>query len=171
MKVVIEMPKGTTDKAEIDKETGTLRIDRKLHVKCPFNYGFIKDTLAEDGDALDVFVLGPELPGLTEIEVIPVGVFLCADQGVSDHKVLAVPYGDAYDDQALIDIMDYLTTYKPGFEVMEWTADTLYTLRVIRKTRIHRVKPIYQHETLGWKKFLGLFVLAGIIWLIDRLIK
>jgi Inorganic pyrophosphatase len=171
VKVVIEMPKGSQDKAEIDKETGTLIVDRTLDVKVPYNYGFIVNTLAQDGDALDAFVLGSKLDGLTELDAIPIGVFLCLDQGVPDHKILAVPWTERDQDveRSISDIAKYLSSYKPGFEVLEYTNDIMRTLGIIKSSRLHRAKPIYRHETLGWRRLIGVFILAGFIWLLSRL--
>lgn len=175
MRVVIEMPAGTQDKAEIDKETGRLVVDRKLLVPCPFNYGFITETLAEDGDALDVFVLGQSVPGLTEIDAAPVGIFYCKDQGVNDHKVLAVPYEQpatqAELEHAVLMISKYLAIYKKGFEVQYYTDNVLATMRVIRRNRLHKQMPVYQHETLGWKRFVSLLVFAGLVALASVVFK
>ena len=91
--VVIEIPKGQRNKYEMDHETGRIRLDRMLFTatRYPSDYGFVEDTLADDGDPLDVLVLvdEPSFPGCL-IEVRPIGVLEMIDQGVKDEKVLAV---------------------------------------------------------------------------------
>ena len=94
---VIEVPLGSSNKYELDKKTGLLRLDRILHsaVHYPANYGFIPGTLAEDGDALDVLVVGSApLHPLTVVVVRPIGLLEMEDQHRADHKVIAVALGD-----------------------------------------------------------------------------
>lgn len=169
MKAVIEMSSGTGDKTEVDKATGQLFLDRKLSVNIPANYGFIENTLATDGDALDVFVLGPILPGLTKLEVVPVGVFLCKDQGVEDHKILAVPlyYREPQLDKTIQDIALYLNTYKKGFKVICYVNNPLTVLSIYRKSRI---RPIYKHSKLSVAMFLGMLLFSGLLFLLDQLL-
>jgi len=92
--VVIEIPLGSYIKYEVDKETGLLFVDRILYTAThyPFNYGFIPATLEEDGDPVDVLVLGyePLLPG-SVIEVKPVGVLEMEDEEGPDAKIIAIP--------------------------------------------------------------------------------
>ena len=68
MNVIIEIPRGSMNKYEIDKETGMIALDRVLHTaqQYPFDYGFVPQTLWDDGDALDVILLTtqPLLPGI-----------------------------------------------------------------------------------------------------------
>lgn len=94
---VIEIPAGSRNKYEVDKVTGEIFLDRMLFTatRYPADYGYIPDTLAEDGDPLDVLVLGgePTFPGC-RIRVRPIGVFLMEDSGDPDHKVVAVPSRD-----------------------------------------------------------------------------
>lgn len=94
---IIEIPLGGFNKYEIDKKTGLLRLDRVLHsaVYYPGNYGFIPQTLAEDGDALDVLVLGstPVHP-LTVVQARAIGLMKMKDQNRLDHKIIAVALGD-----------------------------------------------------------------------------
>lgn len=91
--VVIEVPKGSKTKYELDKETGLIRIDRVLFssVVYPANYGFIPRTLCEDHDPLDVLVLGqdPVVP-LALLFAVPIGVMKMVDQGEADDKIIAV---------------------------------------------------------------------------------
>lgn len=95
--VVIEIPKGSHNKYEIDKETGLLHLDRVMHSRMsyPGEYGFIPQTLWEDGDALDVLVISTEtIPSLCTVIARPVGVMHMTDNGDSDAKIIAVPVKD-----------------------------------------------------------------------------
>ena len=97
VQVMVEIPKGSRNKYEFDKGMGMLRFNRMLFsaVHYPSDYGFIMDTLAEDGDALDALVLvwEPTFPGCL-IEAKPVGVFNMMDENRPDAKVLCVPCAD-----------------------------------------------------------------------------
>jgi inorganic pyrophosphatase len=92
--VIIEIPKGSNIKYEIDIECGLLLVDRKLPTSMvyPFNYGFIPMTKESNGDPVDVFILGddPLLP-MSIIQVHPIGVLLTEDQDGQDSKIVAVP--------------------------------------------------------------------------------
>jgi len=93
----IEIPRGSRNKYEYDEEHGTFKLDRVLYssVHYPTDYGFIPDTLAEDGDHLDILVLvqEPTFPGCL-IEARPLGGLDMADEKGPDFKVLAVPVDD-----------------------------------------------------------------------------
>jgi inorganic pyrophosphatase len=95
--VFIEIPKGSRNKYELDKERNLIKFDRMLFssVVYPTDYGFIPDTLSDDGDPLDVLVLlwEPTFPGCL-IDVKPIGVFKMADEKGVDEKVLCVPLSD-----------------------------------------------------------------------------
>lgn len=95
--VIIEIPRDSRVKYELDKETGLIKYDRVLYspMHYPANYGFVPQTLWDDGDPLDVLVLGQEplIPGCL-IEVRPIGVLDMIDGGEGDAKVLAVPCAD-----------------------------------------------------------------------------
>ena len=94
---VIEIPKGSKCKYELDKHTGLLRLDRILYTSThyPANYGFIPRTYADDGDPLDVLVLCSEtIYPLTLIRVRPIGVMRMLDGGKMDDKIIAVPFSD-----------------------------------------------------------------------------
>lgn len=95
--VIIEIPRGSLNKYEIDKETGMIALDRVSHTaqSFPFDYGFAPKTLWDDGDALDVIVLTTEplFPGIL-VKVRPVGIMGMIDSGDSDDKVIAVPVDD-----------------------------------------------------------------------------
>jgi inorganic pyrophosphatase len=92
--VVIEIPKGSNIKYEIDDETGAVFVDRKLFTAMfyPCNYGFVPQTKERDGDPVDVLVLGndPFVPS-SVIRANPVGVLITADEEGEDAKVVAVP--------------------------------------------------------------------------------
>lgn len=124
LQAYIEMTANTMGKYELDKTTGKLVLDRYLNVKVPYNYGFIQGTLAPDGDALDVFVLGHPMYPATVLDVVLVGGFKCIDNGEQDDKLLAIPsfFGSLeYSEftKAEEAVYTYLTTYKKGFEVVE----------------------------------------------------
>jgi len=92
--VVIEIPKGSNIKYEIDKETGALFVDRRLFTAMfyPCNYGFVPQTKEKDGDPVDVLVLGNDAVIPTSvIRARPVGVLLTADEEGEDAKIVAVP--------------------------------------------------------------------------------
>ncbi len=95
--VTIEIPKGQRNKYEVDHETGRVRLDRYLYTPMayPADYGFIEDTLGEDGDPLDALVLLPlsVFPPGVLIEARPVGMFKMVDEAGGDDKVLCVPAG------------------------------------------------------------------------------
>jgi inorganic pyrophosphatase len=95
--VTIEIPKGQRNKYEVDHESGRVRLDRFLYTSMayPTDYGFIEDTLGEDGDPLDALVLLPQsvFPGVI-VEARPVGMFRMTDEAGGDDKVLCVPATD-----------------------------------------------------------------------------
>jgi len=95
--VIIEVPKGSRVKYELDKETGLIVFDRVLYspMHYPANYGFVPQSLWEDGDPFDVLVLGHEslVPGCL-IKCRAIAVLDMVDSGEGDSKVLAVPIKD-----------------------------------------------------------------------------
>lgn len=94
---VIEIPKGSKTKYELDKDTGVLRLDRILYTSThyPANYGFIPRTYAEDGDPLDVLVLCSEtIYPMSLVQVYPIGVISMIDSGAPDDKIIAIPFND-----------------------------------------------------------------------------
>ena len=95
--VVIEVPMGSKNKYELDKQSGLLRLDRVLYsaVHYPANYGFVPRTYCDDGDPLDVLVFGQEpVQPLTVVDVRAIGVMQMRDDNGVDDKVLAVSVGD-----------------------------------------------------------------------------
>ena len=95
--VTIEIPKGNRNKYEIDHETGRIRLDRTLFTatQYPADYGFVEQTLGEDGDPLDALVLvqEPTFPGCL-IRSRAIGMFRMRDEKGGDDKVLCVPARD-----------------------------------------------------------------------------
>ena len=131
--VVIEIPKGTRNKYEIDHESGRIRLDRMLFTATvyPEDYGFIENTLGEDGDPLDALVLldEPTFPGCL-ILCRAVGMFRMSDEKGGDDKVLCVPAHDPRKTKLqdlpdiehfeLLEIAHFFETYKdlePGKSV------------------------------------------------------
>lgn len=95
--VLIEVPKGSKTKYELDKKSGLIRVDRVLFssVHYPANYGFIPQTYCEDHDPLDVLVLGQEAVVPLSIMIAkPIGVMKMRDQGEADDKIIAVHAND-----------------------------------------------------------------------------
>ena len=95
--VLIEIPKGNRNKYEVDHETGRIRLDRMLFTstRYPADYGFIENTLGQDGDPLDALVLleEPTFPGCL-IKCRAIGMFRMTDEAGGDDKVLCVPATD-----------------------------------------------------------------------------
>lgn len=95
--VIIEIPKGTQNKYELDKETGLVKLDRVLFssVRYPADYGLVPQTYAPDGDPLDALVLttNPLLPGVL-LEARPIAVMEMIDNGEKDDKLICVPVND-----------------------------------------------------------------------------
>ena len=97
LEVLVEIPQGSRNKYEYDHERGAIRLDRTLFssVHYPCDYGFVPETLAEDGDALDALVLvwEPTFPGCV-VDVRAVGMLVMKDEKGADHKLLCVPLYD-----------------------------------------------------------------------------
>ena len=94
---VIEIPKGSKKKYELDKKTGLIILDRILYTSThyPANYGFIPRTLADDGDPLDVLVLCNEpVDPMVLVHCYPIGVITMLDNGKNDEKIIAIPFED-----------------------------------------------------------------------------
>ena len=90
---IVEIPKDSQNKYEIDKKTGMVSLDRVLYspMHYPADYGFIPETLAEDGDPADIMILGsdPLFPGCV-VRVRPIGMLNMIDNGEQDNKILGV---------------------------------------------------------------------------------
>jgi inorganic pyrophosphatase len=96
--VLVEIPKGSRNKYEVDHQSGRIRLDRTLFTatQYPADYGYVVDTLGEDGDPLDALVLtvgGPLFPGVL-VRARAIGMFRMTDEMGRDDKVLTVPATD-----------------------------------------------------------------------------
>lgn len=95
--VIIEIPKGSHNKYELDKETGLIKLDRANYNASPYpcEYGYIPQTLAADGDAADIILLAtfPLIPGVL-VTMRPVALMEMTDTGEPDNKVIGVPVDD-----------------------------------------------------------------------------
>lgn len=94
---VVEIPKGSKVKYEIDKTTGILKLDRILYTSThyPANYGFIPRTYADDLDPLDVLILCSEtIYPMTLVRCYPIGVIRMVDTGHFDEKIICIPFDD-----------------------------------------------------------------------------
>ncbi len=137
--VTIEIPKGTKNKYEMDHDTGRIILDRTLFTSTqyPSDYGFIEQTLGQDGDPLDALVLVPEgtFPGCL-IECRAIAMFRMRDEMGGDDKVVCVPAGDVRQnhlqdltdlpEHVVLEIEHFFTVYKdlePGKSVegATWT--------------------------------------------------
>lgn len=97
LNAIIEIPKGSKAKYELDKKSGLIKMDRILFssVHYPANYGFIPQTYCEDDDPLDILVLGQEVAvPLCIMRAKPIGLMKMLDQGVADDKIIAVHADD-----------------------------------------------------------------------------
>ena len=97
MNGIIEIPRGTRAKYELDKENGLIRLDRVLYssVYYPANYGFIPQTYCDDKDPLDILILSQiEVVPLCIVEAKVIGVMRMRDNGEADDKIIAVASGD-----------------------------------------------------------------------------
>ena len=95
--VIVEVPRGSKTKYELDKVSGLLKVDRVLFssVVYPANYGFIPQTYCEDNDPLDVLILGQEtIVPLAIMRGRPIGVMKMIDQNVADDKIIAIHIDD-----------------------------------------------------------------------------
>jgi len=125
VEAIIEIPRGSRNKYEVDHETGAIRLDRVLFssVHYPTDYGYIANTKAADGDPLDVLVIveEPTFPGC-RVDIRTIGVLRMRDEKGVDEKILAVPIGDPrFDDirdlkdigsHWLAEIENFFNTYK-----------------------------------------------------------
>jgi inorganic pyrophosphatase len=138
VEVVVEIPRGSRNKYEMDHDSGAVWLDRMLFTSTmyPADYGFIEGTLGEDGDPLDAMVLldEPTFPGC-HIRARPVAVFWMTDEAGPDAKVLCVPatdprwhhMGDIGDvpDHVMAEISHFFEVYKAlepnkGTELRGW---------------------------------------------------
>jgi inorganic pyrophosphatase len=150
--VIIEIPKGSNNKYEVDKATGLIKLDRANYTAAafPYDYGFAPQTLWEDGDPLDVIVLTtyPLAPSIL-VAVRPVAVIEMIDAGESDFKVIAVPvedkrWEDVHDlgdlnKHTLKEFQHFLETYKqlkgkPAVVEIRGIKDRVAALEAVKKS-------------------------------------
>ncbi len=125
VEVIIEIPRGSRNKYEMDHHDGTIHLDRVLYssVHYPTDYGFVPHTMAADGDPLDVLVIveEPTFPGC-HVRVRLIGALIMHDEAGTDEKLLAVPIADPRFDSIhdledigphwLAEIENFFNTYK-----------------------------------------------------------
>ena len=157
MNAIIEIPKGSANKYEIDKKTGLIALDRALDTAqyYPFDYGFVPKTLWDDGDALDVIVLStfPLHPGVV-VRVRPVGAFKITDDGESDDKIIGVPITDKrWDEVKTLDDVNPHTIKEIThfFETLKQLRDKVVTVEGLIPTKdipamFARSRDLYEKE-------------------------
>jgi inorganic pyrophosphatase len=126
--VIIETPKGSLNKYEIDKATGLIKLDRANYSSAAFpcEYGFAPKTLWEDGDALDVVVLATfPIPTGILVNVRPVALMEMIDTGESDYKIIAVPV----DDKRWEDVQDLNDVNKHSLKEIQHFFETYKALK------------------------------------------
>lgn len=141
----IEMPAGTSHKYEI--KDNVIILDRVLNRSVPYNYGYIPDTLAEDNDPLDIFVISDEPIVVSAlVDVVVIGLIKCTDNGERDDKIIAVvPGADYSKSYSMEQIKTYLKKYKKGI-ILE---DRIFT-KTYAKFRIKRCQTSYTKEYKTW---------------------
>jgi len=153
---IIEIPKGSTNKYEIDKKAGVIKLDRVLYSPLfyPVDYGYIPQTEYLDGDPIDVMVLllHPTFPGCV-VEVKPIGVLEMRDDKGPDEKILCVATKDPrynnrksindVNEHTLREIIHFFEVYKhledKEVEVIGWNDVTL-AIEIVEKYRTDRKK-------------------------------
>lgn len=158
--VIIEIPKGSKNKYEVDKETGLIHLDRAMHSSqdYPFDYGFMPQSHWEDGDPLDVVVLTtyPLAPGIL-VKVRPVGIMNMIDDGDSDAKIIAVPQKDPRFDEihdlgdvnkhTIKEIEHFFATYKK-IQNKEVVINGFGDAKAAKEAIVHSQK-LYAQKFLG----------------------
>lgn len=162
--VFIEVPRGSMAKYELDKKSGFIKLDRILYsaVHYPGDYGFIPQTVSEDGDPTDVIVItnNPVFPG-TLVTVRPIGIVEMIDGGERDEKIIYVPSTATdprfakrndisdFSEHVILDIKHFFATYKQ-LEGKEVLIKGIYGHEEAKKTIIeamHRYKESAQETS------------------------
>lgn len=154
---LIEIPKGSKCKYELDKYTGLLRLDRILYTSThyPANYGFIPRTYADDGDPLDVLVICAEtIYPMTLMRVYPIGVMRMVDSDSQDDKIIAIPFSDPnYNEITSIDqlpshIFDEMMHFFSVYKQLESKTTAVKTLfgRDVAEQIIQESIDAYNHK-------------------------
>lgn len=160
LNAIVEIPKDSQNKYEIDKKTGMISLDRVLYspMHYPADYGFIPETLAEDGDPADVMILGsdPLFPGCV-VKVRPVGMLNMIDNGEQDNKILGVqadnPRFDSIKDLSdiekfhthhLKEIAHFFQTYKElqgkKVEILGWENSESAKKEILKSQKMYKDK-------------------------------
>lgn len=141
---LIEIPKGSKMKYELDKETGHLILDRVLFTSThyPANYGLIPRTLAADGDHLDCVVICSErITSGCLVRCFPIGMILMIDQEYLDEKIIAVPFGDPeYRNIKSIDelprhLMDEMVHFFTVYKELEGKKTAVQTIQGVEEAK------------------------------------
>lgn len=131
---IVEIPKGSRNKYEYNKQAGLIKLDRVLYssLHYPGDYGLIPHTFCDDGDPLDILVMinEPTFPGCI-IEARPIGVFRMLDRGESDDKILAVPATDPISN-------DY---HDIGDIPQHFLSEVAHFFKVYKDLEVSRTKP------------------------------
>ena len=157
---LIEIPKGSNVKFEMDHETGVVLVDRVLHTafSYPFDYGIVPQTWYLDDDPLDIMVLSrvSVFPGCV-IPVRPIALIRMKDEAGEDNKILAVPAKDPYWEKVkdisdiplgtLAEIKHFLEHYK-DLEPGKWVKVESWDNAAVAKVEIERAMSLYQ-KTFG----------------------
>jgi inorganic pyrophosphatase len=156
IEVVVEVPKGSRNKYEMDHESGVIRLDRDLStaVRYPTDYGFVAGTMGEDGDPLDALVVleEPTFPGC-HITCRPIGLFTMRDENGPDLKVLAVPAWDDRHDVSevpgplLTGLRHFFDVYK-DVEAEKFTEVGEWSGREAAEAEIHRCRERYEASAM-----------------------
>lgn len=138
VKMKVEIPKNSRIKYEVDKDTGEIVADRLIHFPYPENYGYVPDTLADDGDPLDIFLMSEHefAPG-SVVEVVVIGMVEMWDNDEKDNKLIAVFDCEGrvpYQDLKLKAIRNFLTIYKADVFLGK-TADTGAAVKYLKYTQ------------------------------------
>lgn len=160
---IVEIPKSSHNKYEIDKETGMIALDRANYnaAPYPFDYAFVPQTLWEDGDALDVVVLStyPIAVGVL-VAVRPVAIMDMVDSGESDAKIIAVPVNDRRFDEIhdLKDLNKHMlkeyTHFFETYKILKGDDPAKYTVTIDSiRGKDAAIEAILKSQTLYKEKF------------------